>query len=139
MEEYSHKVGVSEHAFVEVDKSAAAFSVIPPIKPPTPLTIRDNGFSGLISARMQTRIEASECGRAEPHAELVGHVAGYGLVLQIPPPQMEGGPCCPLCVLYKVYASWQHWLGGDPCGGAGSLLPLRAESTSHRPGHSPDG
>ncbi|KAJ9524073.1 hypothetical protein QJQ45_022569, partial [Haematococcus lacustris] len=48
----------------------------PPIEPPTPLTIRDKGFSGLISARICTRIEASECGRAEPHAELVGHVAG---------------------------------------------------------------
>ncbi|GFH06844.1 hypothetical protein HaLaN_01551, partial [Haematococcus lacustris] len=51
--------------------------VTPPIEPPTPLTIRDNGFSGLISARVYTRIEASECGRAEARAELVGHVAGW--------------------------------------------------------------
>ncbi|GFH15561.1 hypothetical protein HaLaN_11807, partial [Haematococcus lacustris] len=43
-------------------------------EPPTPLTVRDFGFSGLISARIYTRIEASECGRAEPHAEPVGHV-----------------------------------------------------------------
>ncbi|GFH18908.1 hypothetical protein HaLaN_15782, partial [Haematococcus lacustris] len=49
----------------------------PPIEPPTPLAIRDNGFSGLISARIYTRIEASECCRAEPHAELVGHAAGH--------------------------------------------------------------
>ncbi|KAJ9517085.1 hypothetical protein QJQ45_002594 [Haematococcus lacustris] len=48
----------------------------PPIEPPTPLTIRDNGFSGLIFAPIHTRIEASESGCAEAHAEPVGHVAG---------------------------------------------------------------
>ncbi|KAL6757202.1 hypothetical protein V8C86DRAFT_3026248 [Haematococcus lacustris] len=40
----------------------------------------------------------------------------------------EGGPCCPLCVLCNVYASWPCWLGGDPCGGGGSFLQLRMQS-----------
>ncbi|GFH09345.1 hypothetical protein HaLaN_04461, partial [Haematococcus lacustris] len=71
----------------------------PPIEPPTPLTIRDNGFSGLISARIYTRIEASECGRAQPHAELVGHVAGMP-TSKYHPYKGKGGHAarCALCV-----------------------------------------
>ncbi|GFH22387.1 hypothetical protein HaLaN_19845 [Haematococcus lacustris] len=98
----------------------------PPIEPPTPLTIRDNGFSGLISAPIHTRIEASESGCAEAHAEpgisklACAHACRDGLVLQIPPLQMEGGPCCPLCVLCEArqlvaLAGWRSmWRGKQP-------------------------
>ncbi|KAJ9518992.1 hypothetical protein QJQ45_026326, partial [Haematococcus lacustris] len=41
--------------------------------------------------------------------------------IQISPLQTAGGPGCPLYVLCEVYASCQHWLGGDSCGGGGCM------------------
>ncbi|GFH25406.1 hypothetical protein HaLaN_23359, partial [Haematococcus lacustris] len=44
-----------------------------------------NGLFGLVYAWMYMRTKTPECGCAEAHSKLVGHVAGHGLVPQIPP------------------------------------------------------